>query len=856
MLAMMAGLAVASATGDEPAAPPVSGRGLLDLLRQDEEARTIEDRIRHTKASMSVLLAADRDVLFAAFDCLVAEPSDYDQRQRIMLVRQCARKDAAAAAARLETIQNPDTYCIVANAVWGTIAREDPDRAAAAVQKLYEPTNLFNRATLQTPGRFHGLVHSIMREVGEEWFRREGLDALKKIGTLRHADDMDDALFRGFCDAATNAEQRLALLDWMAGPNGKFLDRWQKGSKKWYEVMLAEAAREDRAAVKAWLERRYPVGKARRSDNASDWDMTRFRHAFFRVWAESDRRQAADWLVAQHGNGDKDMASSFSLCIATLSAWPHGSLAEAADWLVQYQTKELFVEKAHRILRAAATVDPQRDDLESVCARFAELPLALRARIFFFSTDDVFDPVEPGIVPDDPRLLPGLFPDDKERQKIEEKWRKQEAARANTEKEKGAQSGGRDKEDRYYWEAFDLKENPPAPPAPAPLRELAKSLAAQYDTYASCHDPQKRLEGLAALEWLARATNSEFADVLIAHLENTRGEYDEFADMLVKAWAERDWEACEKFAWEAGLHVRTRNTIMATNFERAAMARPDEILARLKTLIAEGRLDSKSLDSVGMGPGQGDPAIITGYAFIIPRRLGEGWIVRDGAAAIEKIKSLPARWVPSAALGAAEAFRSGEAGIALLEWNVGENDNHARTIFSRLVTIDFEAAKRWLEASPERLAKSEESFRGFSYVCREFFRRDPVAAAEWARRVRPDQNVTWLLIQALVEKDEAKALAWLDAHPDDPGYDTGLNILVEHWELTKPAEAAKLVARMKNREGRINVAADLVHTWSRLDKVAAHSFLDDTFGKSSPDRKTIEAELTRLDNYARDKQKR
>jgi hypothetical protein len=482
--------------------------------------------------------------------------------------------------------------------------------------------------------------------------------------------------------------------------------------------------------------------------------------------------------------------------------------------------------------------------------------LALRGRIFFFSTDDVFDPVEPGIVPDDPRLLPGLFPDEMERQKIEERWREQEAARAKAdpEKGKGAQSGGRGKERRDYWEAFDLKENPPAPPAPAPLRELARSLAAQYDDYASCHDPQKRLAGVAALEWLARATNSEFADVLIAHLENTRGEYDEFADMVVKAWAERDWEACEKFAWEAGLRVFTRNTIMATNFERAAMARPDEILARLKTLIADGRLDSESLDD--RVADQADPAIISAYAFIIPRRLGEGWIVRDGAAAIGKIKSLPARWVPSAALGAAEAFRSGEAGIALLEWNVGENDNHARTIFSRLVTIDFEAAKRWLEASPERLAKSEESFRGFSYVCREFFRRDPVAAAEWARRVRPDQNVTWLLTQALVEKDEAKALAWLDAHPDDPGYDAGLNILVEHWELTKPAEAAKLVARMKNREGRINVAADLVHTWSRLDKVAARSFLDDTFGKSSPDRKTIEAELTRLDNYARDKQKR
>jgi hypothetical protein len=39
--------------------------------------------------------------------------------------------------------------------------------------------------------------------------------------------------------------------------------------------------------------------------------------------------------------------------------------------------------------------------------------------------------------------------------------------------------GGKERID--YWEAFDLKESPPGPLAPAPLRELARSLAAQYD---------------------------------------------------------------------------------------------------------------------------------------------------------------------------------------------------------------------------------------------------------------------------------------------------------------------------------------------------------------------------------------
>jgi hypothetical protein len=121
MLAVMAGLAIVSVAAEEAVPPPPSGRELFDLLRQDEGARTIDDRIRRTKTSMQALLAADRDALFAALDILVTEPPAHDQRQPIMLIRQYALKDADAAAARLETIQNSDTYSIVANAVWGTI---------------------------------------------------------------------------------------------------------------------------------------------------------------------------------------------------------------------------------------------------------------------------------------------------------------------------------------------------------------------------------------------------------------------------------------------------------------------------------------------------------------------------------------------------------------------------------------------------------------------------------------------------------------------------------------------------------------------------------------------------------------
>jgi len=110
------------------------------------------------------------------------------------------------------------------------------------------------------------------------------------------------------------------------------------------------------------------------------------------------------------------------------------------------------------------------------------------------------------------------------------------------------------------------------------------------------------------------------------------------------------------------------------------------------------------------------------------------------------------------------------------------------------------------------------------------------------------------LVSALAEKDEAQALAWINSHPDDPHLDSALTVMVRCWEITQPAEAAKLIGRM-SKTGRVKEAPELILTWTRLDPAAAQRFVDHTFAGSPEDRKAVEAEVAHLETYARDRQR-
>ena len=846
-------------------APVPAGQVLFGQLRQCEEAEGLSERIRATRTGMEALLAADRDTLLVALDGVLADGRLY-QDVRILLVEQCVRKHPQATLAKLEGASGMSHYIELAAAAWGVIARSDPERAAEWVRQLYQPGGNFNRATLQSAFHFHRLAGSIMQEVGAAWFRRDGVAAMKQLGALPHAGDLDGPLFRGMCEAATHATQRLALLDWMTSPPGNRLDRFEKGGVTWYETMLSQAAREDLGTTRAWLERRFPPGQSRQSDLNADWDITQFRIALFHAWAETDARHAADWLAGQIPPGDRDEAYFLSVCFQALSSAPNCGLDVALEWLVQQRNKPAFVAEANVVLQLAASAIPNSKARESVTARFSKLPLALREQILLHKKEgDPFDSVVFSPLPANQQVLRGLFPLEAERKSIEAKVRKLAPAKPDADQANESEPGAA----RGWHGAFKLEERKPAAGSTATELALAERLAAQHKELQTSRDPQARLAGLASLEWLEQAKTEDFTRIIPAHLENTKGAMDGFAAELVNAWADHDWRAGEKFAWDADLSDSLRESILIAIFEQAAMASPDEVFARLKSLIADARLHSESLNG-GRNPQTG-PGYFW-FAFDIPKRLGAGWIVRDGPHGVDKMKALPAAWVNAAIEGAAGRFRSGEAGLSLLDRIVrmdaedstpkqeeyhctGLHWDHwlqASPVISRLASINLDALVHWLEASPARLEKGQESFDGFYDACRELFHRNPLEAAKWAHSVRPDQDVTWWLISALAQKDEAQALAWIDAHPDDPHLDSGLTVLVRCWEITRPAEAAKLIVRMSTA-ARVTEAAQLIHTWKRLDAAAAQRFLDDTFAGSPKDRKTAEVELARLEKNARDR---
>ena len=867
LCSMWAGCVVLAAAAD----PPVSaGRVLFEQLRRCDDAEGLTDRIRATRTGMEALLAADRDTLFGALDAVIADGRLY-QESRILLVEQCARKDPDAAVARLEGIHEYEMYIEIGIAVWGTIARSDPDRAAAAVQQLYQPAGFFYRSTYDGPFYFHRLAGSIMCEVGGAWFRRDGLQAMGKLGTLPHAGDLDDPLFQGMCDAATKADQRLALLDWMTSPPGKRLSRFQKGVK-WYETMLIESTREDPAKTRAWMEKHFPAGKSRQSDESSDWDITHFRLAFFRTWAETDARHAADWLTTQLPAGDRDADQFFSASFRILQSAPDGGLDVALAWLVRQKDKPAFVRAANEVLVSATYANSNSKDLETVTACFAKFPPAMRERILLYKMGEPFDSLFPSSLSSNKKVVGGLFPLEKDRQRLEEKVRKLMPAKKAADK-----AGDPGESITFPWaDAFKLEDRKPGAAISADARTLAKRLAAQYHDCHASNDPQARLAGLACLEWLANAGNEDFANILPAHLRNTRDVMDGFAVELINAWTAHDWRACEKFAWNADLPDPDRDSVLTANFEQAARVSPDDVFARLNVLIDEGRLKRDALND-DMYPQTAGPGRIW-FAFDIPKNLGAGWIANDGPRGVDKMKTLPAGWVSGAIEGAAGHYLTAEAGLELLEWIVrmdaaDPKPKHkdpdeprctglrwyrwlqASTALSRLTSIDLDAAIRWLEASPDRLAKSNESFDGFYHVADEFFKHDPPAAAAWAHRVRPnDENVTWWLVSAIAAKDEAQAIAWIDAHPDDPNLDSALTVMIRRWETTRPADAAKLIVRMSKTK-RIEEAASLIHTWKLLDAAAAQRFLDETFAGSRKDRKAVEAEIARQEKCASDQRR-
>lgn len=834
-------------------------RVLLDKLDRAGRASTLEDKRRDVRAAMHALLEAPKQVLLDAMSESMRERSAYDDMRR-MLVEQCAARHPEEAISLLDgPAADWSSRAEASWQVWAVIARTEPERALEVAQAFFDPKHGYYRDQLHHGGVGRPVAF-IAKAVGETWWKRDGMSALKKLGTLSHADEIDGKLLEGMCGAATTAEECLALLEWFVG-SGRKVNRSQKGFDVWWERPMRLAVSLDVAKTKAWIERTFPPGIKRPSYKEADWDAVHFRRVFFHTWAKTSPEAAADWYAAQFGDDDEDGESALVSCMYALGS-PDGEMTAGLRWLSRFRGRPHFVKVAASVLNDAGEF--LRDDtrLKQVTAWMAALPVKEREEIILASRRGFGGYNVPFAASMDDKILRGAFPDELERRALVERLKK------NLKPDEFTELNDQRKE-LMNDDEFLLPARKSAHTSSEEAYALAEKLAAQHLAATTSLDLRMRLEGMAALDWLLVAPVEKLREILQAHLESPTVEgmlpddISSFAVAVIEAWVIKDWRGCEQFAWDCAMPERVRRALMIETFKRAASRHPDEVFDRLETLAKENRFSPGTL--------RGVPDVQCGgscYMGFVPELAGAEWIKRDGTQAVEKFKNLPENWQRGAITGAINQFTSASAGLEMLNW-LEELDASAqakaedhwtyhreiKSALSRLAEINLESARQWLEAKKERYAKSDDRFDSFDVVQRAMSQRDPAAAAAWGQKLRPGDDTTWVLIDALLGRDEKLAVQWIAEHPDDLHIESAYIMMADRWRSDKPELAAKMIARMSKGEGRVREAAYLYQSWSRLDEAAAKRFLDDVIGVANEEREEIEKEITRLEKYAFDRRK-
>jgi len=368
---------------------------------------------------------------------------------------------------------------------------------------------------------------------------------------------------------------------------------------------------------------------------------------------------------------------------------------------------------------------------------------------------------------------------------------------------------------------------------------------------------------------MLEADPARLGPVLLAHLQAKQGDMSSFANDLIACWSLRDWRSCEQFAWQADLPASTRRNMLILLFQEAAQRFPDEVLSRLRELIKTHRLSKDSLNADGGGQAGPNPSY---SCESITAGLAKGWTRQDDVAALSKIPTLPLKWQPLAYEVFSTEFTTTKAGLAMLDFIVAWDSRQpptkeekycglkwanwlaAQPVIRRLAGIAPLSAKAWLEANPERLHEGRELYDGVRNVYTAWWMQDAQAADAWYWQHRPKDALSTIINYALYKGDLDYATTLLKQHRDHPEYQMALASYAFHWREINPQEASRYVLQMKGQQ-RLESAADLAHSWRRLDAKAASDFLDQAVPPDMPERLEVDKEIKRLDSYAWDTRK-
>lgn len=740
-------------------AAPADAREFMRWMKEARDARTLSERLRTQSRVLKAIAQAESALLSAAL-----QQADEERVENTWTSRAWARLTELdeGLVLRLLASHEADRYDVGVMAAYAHIARKDPDRAYGMAQQFAEsPQHRDERG-------HNWLVRHIMHQAGAVWFRKEGVQALARFSTLSHPEMMATGLFEGCVEAATTAEQRLALLDLFIRPGPPTIKMLSKGDDPW-EYLLPDAAREDLPAARGWVERHFPGAGSMQPQpklrNEGSWMRDTLRLSLFGEWSRTDARAAADWLMTQRGATEEDSWDYMGTAARALAGPDDTALPVALDWL-QKQTRRQYVPGVVADWMEHAPLDShERRNHETITRWMAGLEPALREPIQKEVRRRNEPPPKFEPITSNPLLIPVLPEAGQSRQ-------------APPPEVSPAKQREESEEQVYHpvdspfvtpWidvgvppdqrQAFDVPPPSRMPPPSQQAIAVAQKIAHQY-----YHDaPGKtrageRLAGLEALEWMTTAPTAQLGEVLVADLQPHQGpgRLTFLADDLVEAWVERDWRGCEAFLWEAPLPARTRAALLIQAFIQAALRFPDEVLPRLQEHIRAGRLDEVALNASSVG--QRSPDFPSHRGNEITASLARGWTLQGDMAALTKIQALPLKWQPCAFEEFTDCFTNPAAGLALLDMIVkydatlpaasdeekrlnqglhAQSSDLAGPVLGRLATLSPLDAKAWLEADPARLLKVSEFPDSVNHVHYYWRRQDPKAADAWLKQVRP-----------------------------------------------------------------------------------------------------------------------
>ncbi|HBJ84477.1 MAG TPA: hypothetical protein DDZ88_11520 [Verrucomicrobiales bacterium] len=359
---------------------PTSGREFLQWLDDANEARSVADRLQKQTRALEAILHADTDLLAAALDAWLKEGARNPFVR--MSWRQLTDKDQSKALQMMMKARSFYNFEEAAPAVYGFIARSNPDRAYAEVQRLYgptEPRDSFGRSN-------HWCAAVIMRDVGAGWFRQERLGAVPRLKSLSHPDEMAAAVFEGFVMAATTVSERIALLDRFTSHEKPLIIEKKKQPHLCDDLVLM-SAREDLHKTRAWIEKRYPAGTNRRSTPSGDWHISDVRRGLFQVWAKTDPLAAADWLMAQQGKASQDAVDSLFSCTHAIAGDGFRDMAAALAWLAGHSSREGMITVVARWLENEAQGTNERNSRVIIGEWMSRLPMVDREAILVQALD-------------------------------------------------------------------------------------------------------------------------------------------------------------------------------------------------------------------------------------------------------------------------------------------------------------------------------------------------------------------------------------------------------------------------------------------------------------------------------------